>query len=117
MTVQECYSAMGANYDEITRRLMNDERIRRFLLKFLDDPSFAALCSAMEEQKVEEAFRAAHTLKGVSKNMAMTRLGNSVEQLTEQLRGRTEYGTDLEAQFEIVKADYAITKQAIQALS
>lgn len=116
MTVRECYVSMEADYDEIIRRLMTDERIARFLGKFLNDKSFESLCTAMEQKNVEEAFRAAHTLKGVSQNLALTRLGHSVERLTERLRNATEYKDDLDPMLEEVKADYAMVKQAISNL-
>ena len=34
MTVKECYEAIGADYEEVLRRLANEERVARFLLKF-----------------------------------------------------------------------------------
>ena len=43
MTVRECYEAMGADYEEVLRRLANEERVARFLLKFSSDESFAGL--------------------------------------------------------------------------
>jgi HPt (histidine-containing phosphotransfer) domain-containing protein len=92
------------------------KQIIRFLGKFLNDKSFEALCTAMEQKNVEEAFRAAHTLKGVSQNLALTKLGRSVERLTERLRNATEYTDDLNPMLEEVKADYAMVKQAISNL-
>ncbi len=38
--------------------------IKKFVLKFLDDNSYANLKEAIAAGNVEEAFRAAHTLKG-----------------------------------------------------
>jgi len=32
MTVRECYEEMGADYEEVLRRLANEERVARFLL-------------------------------------------------------------------------------------
>lgn len=34
MTVKDCYEAIGADYQEVLRRLANEERVKRFLLKF-----------------------------------------------------------------------------------
>ena len=65
MTVKECYEAIGADYEEVLRRLANEERVARFLLKFPGDESFAGLVKAVEESDYEAAFRAAHTLKGI----------------------------------------------------
>lgn len=116
MTVRECYVAMGASYDEILGRLANDDRIKKFLGKFQNEKSFELLCSSIEERNMEEAFRAAHTLKGVSQNLAFTPLVKSVSALTEQLRNRTEYGDDIEPLLQQVKEDYNNTLSMINSL-
>lgn len=116
MTVKECYAAMGGNYDEAFTRLRSDERIARFLKKLLDDGSFALLETSLETKDVETAFRAAHTLKGVCMNLSVTTLFESTNAITEALRGRTEYGDELKAMFEKVKADYSRTIDSINRL-
>ena len=61
-----------------------------------------------------EAFRAAHTIKGVCANMAFSALLESSSQLTELLRAG-DMGDQAQELFQRVKADYAKTAQAIQA--
>lgn len=107
---------MKGDYEDVVSRLRTDERIKKFLLKVLDDPSYSTLCTAIENKDVEEAFRAAHTLKGVCKNMALTGLAYSASNLTEALRGRTDFGDDIEPLFKTVKKDYALTISCIQLL-
>lgn len=116
MTVQECYAAIGGNYDEAFSRLRSDERVARFLKKLLDDGSFALLRDSLASKDLETAFRAAHTLKGVCMNLSVTRLFESTNAITEALRGRTDYGDDLVAMFEKVKADYECTVDGISKL-
>ena len=65
MTIQECYKQMGANYEDVLKRLYNEGMICRFTLMFLNDDSYPKLEQALKEGNVKEAFRAAHTLKGV----------------------------------------------------
>ena len=65
MTVKECYDAIGANYEEIMGRLRTEERVKKFLLKVLSDKSYDLLIQSIEERNMEEAFRAAHTMKGI----------------------------------------------------
>ena len=72
MNINECYQAMGADYEEVFGRLRNERLITKFVLKFPGDPSFSQLQSTLEEKNVEEAFRAAHTLKGVAQNLGFT---------------------------------------------
>lgn len=116
MTVKECYEIMKGDYDDVINRLRTDERVKKFLLKVLDDTSFTQLCNALEKKDIEEAFRAAHTLKGVSKNMSLTNLAYSSSNLTEALRGRQDFGDDIEPLFKKVKKDYALTMACIQML-
>ena len=46
MTVKECYETMGADYDGVVSRLRTDERVRKFLLKVLNDKSYELLCTS-----------------------------------------------------------------------
>ena len=69
MAIQECYQQLGGDYATLKTRLPSDSLIKRFITKFLDDSSYSELCCALEEGQREEAFRAAHTLKGVCANL------------------------------------------------
>ena len=71
MTVKECYEIIGANYEEVESRLRTEERIKKFLLKVLNDKSYDLLCDSIKQKNMEEAFRAAHTLKGISQNLSL----------------------------------------------
>ena len=74
MTIKECYDAMGADYQNTLNRFPNEAFIKKFVLKFLDDNSYANLKEAIAAGNVEEAFRAAHTLKGVCLNLGRVQL-------------------------------------------
>ena len=112
MTLQECYDAMGSDYGDVLSRLRSERLVQKFVLKFLDDPSFDLLCNSIEAGQWEDAFRASHTLKGVCQNLGFTKLGQSSSELTEALRGghAPQDGSLLEQ----VKADYALTADAIR---
>ena len=114
MTIQECYAQMGADYNEVFRRLYNEAMIRKFVLLFPKDDSFHNLEAALKEQNVKEAFRAAHTLKGVCQNLGFSNLYASAVTLTETLRADQLEGTA--EQFAEVEKQYRITMAAIQAL-
>lgn len=64
MELKEVYEKIGGDYDDVVRRLMGEKLVRKFLLKFLDDKSYADLERTLSEGDYKEAFRAAHTLKG-----------------------------------------------------
>ena len=40
MTVKECYEQMGSDYESVLGRMGSEAMIKRFALKFLQDPSF-----------------------------------------------------------------------------
>ena len=108
MTLEECYTAMGANYQDVLKRFYKSDMIRRFV------DSFRLLTDAMAKQDVKEAFRAAHTLKGVCLNLGFDNLSSPAVALTEILRAGTFEGAA--EQYAIVKTEYDRTIKAIKAL-
>ena len=81
---------------------------------FLNDDSYLKLEQALKEGNVKEAFRAAHTLKGVCQNLGFTNLYQPTYDLTEVLRTGTLEGT--KELFDSVACQYKITINAIRAL-
>ncbi len=116
MDIKECYAKMGGNYDDVMSRLRTDERIKKFLLKVAEDKSFDNLCDAMSVHNIEEAFRAAHTLKGVCSNLSITRMYETASAMTEALRGKTEFSDEWLPLLEKLKTDYANTVECIRAI-
>lgn len=112
MTIQECYAALGGDYEDVVSRLRGERLVQKFLLKFLDDPSYNALCAAMAAKDREEAFRAAHTIKGVCQNLSFTALYQSSAALCDALR--TEWAANAEALAETVRQDYRTAVDAIR---
>ena len=116
MTIQECYQRLGGDFEQVQKRLPSVSLVKRFITKFLDDGSFSELCRAMEMAQPAEAFRAAHTLKGVCANLAFSRLLTSADQLTELLRPMTDVIPEEAAPLlEEVRQDYELTVSAIRA--
>lgn len=74
MTLQEFYTRIGGNYDDTLRRIPSEALVRKFVLKYPNDPSFGQLKDALTAQDWETAFRASHTLKGVAQNLGMEHL-------------------------------------------
>ncbi len=111
MDMREAYAKIGADYDDVLRRLVSEGLVKRFASKFAGDPSFASLQVALNAGDVETAFRAAHTLKGVCQNLGLCNLFAPTSELTEVLRAGSLEGTD--ALFENVKAEYDKTVAAL----
>ena len=94
MTVKECYERMGADYEGVLGRLRSEVLIKKFAKKFLDDGSFRSLKDNLAQKNGEEAFRAAHTLKGVCQNLGFDNLYKASFDITEKLRGRDTEGCE-----------------------
>lgn len=94
MTVKECYEQMGADYEGVLGRLRSEALIKKFAKKFLDDGSFQSLKDNLAAGNGEEAFRAAHTLKGVCQNLGFDNLYTVSFDITEKLRERATEGSE-----------------------
>ena len=85
MTVQECYESMGSNFEDVLGRMGS------------------------------EAFRAAHTLKGICLNLGLDRLYRGSACLTEKLRGREFDG--YEEAYSEVQQEYRNTVDIIRTMA
>lgn len=113
MTIKECYENMGADYEDVRLRLMSDDRIARFLGMFRRDESFANLTASMQNGDAQEAFRAAHSLKGICMNLSLTRLRDAAAVLTEALRPG-KITSEAEAFYQQAEKTYLETMQCIE---
>lgn len=116
MTLQEMYEKIG-NYEEATVRLMNERIIAKFIVKFPEDPTFGQLMEGWEAKDPEAIFQAAHTLKGVCGNLALTPLYDLVADLVEHFRGyqeRTISISEAVPMMEAIVEQYEKTVEGIQ---
>lgn len=119
MDLREFYESVGGNYQDVKDRLQKDPVIRRLVIKFLDDSSYEKLVEAMEQKDYGAAFRAVHTLKGISQNFSFDRLSESTYALTETLRKWASEPVDeekCEQLWQQVTLDYAVLTGAIRRL-
>ena len=105
MTIQECYKKMGADYEDVLKRLYSEGMIRKFARMFLDDDSYPKLERSLKEENVEE---------GVCQNLGFTNLYQPTYELTEVLRAGTLEGS--KEWFDRVTEQYNITIDAIRAV-
>lgn len=112
MLLQECYQKMGGDYNEVLGRLVSVERIEKYVVKFLDDPTYRLLCEAKAAGDAGEVFLNIHTLKGVSQNLGFGNLYEACYRMTEEVRG----GKPLEDEklFEAVSDAYYETIEIIK---
>ena len=114
MTLQECYAKLGGDYEGTLGRLCSEKLVEKFALKFLADDSYSLLKESIQVGNYSDAFRAAHTLKGVSLNLGFTKLYQVSDVLTEALRD-SNYLED-EKLLENVKDEYQRTVDLLQEL-
>jgi hypothetical protein len=80
----------GADTREGLGRCMNNEAFYLRLVNMgLTDKNFAGLEEAVRQGDRKAAFEAAHALKGVMANLALTPIYNPISEMTEALRGKT----------------------------
>ena len=95
MTIEECYKRIGGDYKQISNALGSENIVKKFLLKLIDEETHLALDKALENNDYKEAFRAAHTIKGICLNLSLTRLFIYVNPLTEALRNQDSLNYNL----------------------
>lgn len=118
MNIEECYELIGGDFADVSKRIPSVKLIEKFIGKFLEDNSYNILRAQIECNNREEAFRAAHTLKGICANLAFTGLLNSTSRLTEELRREADVVSDLALElFKNVERDYEVTADAIRRYS
>lgn len=79
----------------LKRFLGNEDMYGNFLQRFLKDPSYRNLGEQLKAGSFEEAFRSAHTLKGVAANLGLTPLQAASAELVEELRGKKNDEVDV----------------------
>lgn len=115
MTIKDCYEQMGVSYEDVVGRIGNETILKKFVLKFPDDPSYKSLQEGLAEKDHEKAFRAVHTLKGICLNLGFDNLFEPSSKLTELLRGQ-ETTEGCETLFEEVTGQYSRWIDAIQKM-
>lgn len=72
--------------DAMGRFLGNENLLLKFLKKFPDDSNYEYFKKSMSEKKYDEAFKAAHALKGLCGNLSLKNLYETVSREVEMLR-------------------------------
>ena len=91
MITIEQLEAFGANTKEGLERCLNDEGFYLSLIpSALDGSSYEGLEKALANKDLESAFEAAHALKGVLGNLALTPIYEPMSEITELLRAKTD---------------------------
>ena len=89
MITIEKLQEFGVDTQEGLTRCMNNQAFYFKMLKMgLANDQFEKLESALSANKLDEAFEAAHALKGVLGNLALTPIYKPLAEMTEMLRAK-----------------------------
>ena len=90
MLTMDALQAYGANTQEGLGRCLNNEAFYLRLVNMaVKDANFQKLHDALTQGDLDAGFEAAHALKGVLRNLALTPLLAPIGEVTELLRART----------------------------
>lgn len=104
--VEKTARELGEDLTPAVQRFGGNESLyERFLKKFPQDPTAAALEKAVEQKNYEEVERSAHTLKGVAANLGLETLRTGSDALVQAVR-RGEY-QNVNSLYETFAAEYA----------
>ncbi len=112
MTMEETARACQWDLEGTLRRFGGSEQLlRRFVQKFPQDTTFAALKDAAEQKNYPEIEKAAHTLKGIAGNLGFTALYQGCSDLVAAVRnGNLEQADTL---WETVQREYETVTDAV----
>ncbi|SDX66153.1 Hpt domain-containing protein [Ruminococcaceae bacterium YAD3003] len=91
MLTLDALKQFGADTDDGLSRCMGNEAFYFKLIgKVIDDSNFKILEDAVAAKDLDKAFEAAHSLKGVLGNLALTPIYEPVCEVTELLRAKPD---------------------------
>lgn len=110
--VKQNLIANDFDVDGAMQRFLNNEALYlKCLKKFLDDKNFEVLLEAKKNGNVDEAFKAAHTMKGFLSNLGINKLYIPLNPVVEKLRaGDMNIDDELVELEKLYKETYDIVK-------
>lgn len=114
MTVFEGYILLGGDVTSDIYQSLNEKMIFKFLKKLTEDEQIQCLESAINAKDRDTAYAAAHTLKGVALNLAISRLANPLCGLTDALRAG--FPQNAEELFQEVKTEFDYVVKVINLI-
>ncbi len=108
----------GADVENTVKRFMGNEAMyEKFLKKFVDNSNYTGLEENISSGNYGEAFKCAHTLKGVSANLGLDPIFEAASELTEEFRGKADEEVNRERVQEIWQKLQRVYKVFVDLLS
>ena len=107
---RELLEQHGFDVDGTMKRFLNNEQLyKKCLKKFLTDESMEKLKISCEAGDTQEAFKAAHTMKGFISNLGINKLYHLLTPMVEKLRdGNTLEQEELKALENVYREMYEL---------
>ena len=91
MLTIEKLKEFGVDVESGLKRCVNNEALfLRLVAMVPGNDSFSKLYTSIENKDFDEAFKAAHSLKGILSNLSINNMLKPVQDITELLRGKTD---------------------------
>jgi len=115
LEIKQILSDAGADYNKGLERFMGNVALyHKFLLKFLDDTSFALFKESFAAGNLELAGKTVHTLKGTAGNLSLVRLYKAADEMVHAIRAGKS-GPEIEPLAKKVETVYEETCKAIRS--
>lgn len=114
MTVFEGYCALGGDVTSDIYQSLSEKMLLKILKKFTEDEQMQILEQAILAKDRDTAYTAAHSLKGVALNLAVSRLANPLCGLTDALRAG--FPQNAEELYQEVKKEFDYTVKVINLI-
>ena len=115
MDIKRFYQETNSNYQAALSIMMSDALIERMIKKFMENNSYKAIIEAYEAGNIKDVFALSHSFKGVTGNLALTRLFNIASVLTEATRDVEVANIDKE--IEELKEAYQVIEKVYNSLA
>ena len=116
LNLQEFYSVIGEDYNEVLSRLPSEKLLMKVLKMYLSDPSYDSLCQSFAKGLIKDSFNAVHSLKGVAGNLGFSALAQKSSVLCEALR-HADVMPDKKLFDEVVEAHQKVVKALAELFS
>ncbi len=86
MTIRELYEKIGGDYEDVTKRLPKEELIGKFIRMYNTGAEIDSLVTAYRNKEYANVFEIAHNLKGMSANLSLNRMNQTMVEICEAVR-------------------------------
>ncbi len=116
MSARGYFEVIGEDYDEILERLGDDHAIGKYIKQFFKGEYDERLNSAIDSGEWEEAYRIAHSIKGMALNLGLNRLASISHIVCRSLRTKDGVSFELNL-YKLMKKEYNRAKGAAELLT